>query len=327
VGLISGGRLSREKSRVDKVEQEIRIVTAGKPDAVILDPDHDFLREIPNLHWAAAELPHILKFAPNAVDRQEAMKKMLEGTPTDASVQAVVEELRADKGQFPVFRSIERLSELNRPDLRPFLREQLMHPALARRAQGIRAMAKLPKDQADIQSLRNLVNDQESYAVIRGVVQTLREWDAPGNRDIFKKAIEVVPRDEPTRLIAFDGLAKADAAEGKRQEDPEPQMTAMLNKLLSDMANGAKDSSLMTDGLRDFAARPNISSQVATWVKDMKSFTFLHREDVKDRGMERRGVKVDRVYYYKMITGQMTLHITFHITAEGKAADVDVFRE
>jgi hypothetical protein len=115
--------------------------------------------------------------------------------------------------------------------------------------------------------------------------------------------------------------------EGKQQPEPDPQMTVTLRKLLSDMANGAKDSSLMTEGLRDFAARPNISSQVASWVKDMKSFTFLQREDVRERGTERRGAKVDRVYYYKMITGQMTLLMTFHLTAEGKATDVDVFRE
>lgn len=327
VGMISGGRVTREKAKIDKAEQTIRIVSPGKPDAVLLDPDHDFLREIPVLHWAAAELPHILKHAPNAVDRQEAMKKLLEGTPTDASVQAVVEALRADTGQFPVFRSLERLGELNRADLRPLLREQITHPALGRRAQGIRVLSKLPKDQADIQSLRSLVNDQEPYAVVRAAVQTLREWDAPGNRDIFKKSIQVTPPDDPTRLIAFDGLARADAAEGKQQPEPDQQMTVTLRKLLSDIANGGKDSSLMTDGLRDFAARPNISSQVTSWLNDIKSFIFLQREDVRERGTERRGAKVDRVYYYKMITGQMTLYMTFHLTAEGKATDVDVFRE
>jgi len=327
VGIISGGRVTREKFKIDKAEQTIRIASTGKPDALLLDPDHDFLREIPALHWAAAELPHILNHAPNAVDRQEAMKKMLEGTPTDASMQAVVEALRADTGQFPVFRSIERLGELNRADLRPLLRQQITHAALGRRAQGIRALAKLPKDPADIQSLRGMVNDQEPYAVVRATVQSLREWDAPGNRDIFKKTIQVVPPDDPTRLIAIDALAKADAAEGKQQPEPDPQMTVTLRKLLSDMANGAKDPSLMTEGLRDFAARPNISSQVGSWVRDMKSFTFLQREDVRGRGTERRGAQVDQVYYYKMITGQMTLLMTFHLTAEGKAANVDVFRE
>jgi hypothetical protein len=41
VGMISDGRVTREKTRFDKAEQEIRIAAPGKPDAVLLDPDHD----------------------------------------------------------------------------------------------------------------------------------------------------------------------------------------------------------------------------------------------------------------------------------------------
>src|SRR5262249_39909950 len=84
VGLLSSGKLTRHKARINKVEQEIRIDTSGKPDTVLLDPDHDFLREIPALHWTAEELPMILKHAPNAADRTKAMDKMLAGTPSDA---------------------------------------------------------------------------------------------------------------------------------------------------------------------------------------------------------------------------------------------------
>ena len=327
VGLISAGRVTREKSKIDRAEQTTRIVTSGKPDAVLLDPDHDFLREIPTLHWAPEELLHILKFAPNAVDRQEAMKRMLEGTPSDAAVKAVAEAVRADNGKFPVFRSLERLVDLKRDDLRPLFREQITHPAIGRRPYGILGLSKLPKDQADIQALRGLVSDQEPFVVVRTAVQTLKGLDAPGNRDIFKKAIQVMPPEDPTRLIAYDGLAKADAAEGKPQPDPEPQMTMTLKNLLSDVGKGGKDSSLMTEGLRSFAARPNITQEVMSWLKDLKSFTFLLREDAGERGMERRGAEVDRIYYYKMISGERTFYMTFYLTAEGKATDIDVFRE
>src|SRR5262249_36551287 len=53
VGLIGGSGMVREKTRISQSEQEVRLDAAGKPDAVLLDPDHDFLREIPTLHWTA----------------------------------------------------------------------------------------------------------------------------------------------------------------------------------------------------------------------------------------------------------------------------------
>jgi len=327
VGWISGGQVTRAKSKIDATEQKIRISASSKPDAVLLDPDHDFLREIPTLHWAPEELPHILKFAPNAVDRQEAMKKMLETTPSDETVQTVAEAVRADNSKFPVFRSLERLVDLKREEFRPLFREQITHQAIGRRPIGILGLGKLPKNQADLQTLRTLVSDQEPFVVVRTAVQTLRDWDAPGNRDIFRKAIQVMPPEDPARLIAYDGLARADAAEGKQLADPDPQMTTLLSKLLSDMAGGGKDSSQMTEGMRNFAARPNIAQEVSSWLKDLKSFTFLLREDIRERGTERRGAKVDRIFCYKMITGQRSQYLTFYLTAEGKVTDLDLFRE
>jgi aminopeptidase N len=327
VGWISGGRVTRQKSRIDKTEQTIRIVVPSKPDAVLLDPDHDFLREIPTLPWTPEELPHILRFAPNAVDREEAIRKMLAGTPSDAAVGAVADAVRADKGEFPVFRSLSLLVDLRRDDLRALFREQLTHRAIGRRYYGILGLGKLPKDQTDIQSLRNLVSEREPFIVVRTAALTLRDWDAPGNRDIFKKAIQVMPPDDRTRLIAYDGLAKADAAEGRQPPDADPQMTIMLKNLLAEIGAGRKDSSVITEGLRSFVARPNVVQSVASWVKDMKSFTFLLREDVRERGMERRGAKVEWIWYYKMISGQTTQYMTFHLTADGKVTDIEFTRE
>jgi len=327
VGLISSGTVTRQKTRLNKVDQEIIISASRKPDAVLLDPDHDFLREIPALHWAADELPQILRYAPSAVDRQEAMKKMLEGTPPDAAVHAVVEALRADSSQFPVFRSIERLGELKREDLRPLFREQMTHPSFGRREQGIRALARLPKDEADTQALRGLINDETPYAVVRASLQTLRDWDAPGNRDVFNRATQASYSGGPLiRLVAYDALAKADASEGKERPDPEPQTTQLARDVLSDIANGVKDSPRITPGLRDFAI-PRVSGDVTSWLKDLKSFTYLAREDAQQRGMERRGAKVSLISYYKMITGERTLYMTFYLTDENKVTDIDVSRE
>ena len=69
VGLIMDGKLVRRTIALSKPEETFTIEAGAKPDAVLLDPDHDFLREIPNLHWSASELPAIARFGPTAVDR------------------------------------------------------------------------------------------------------------------------------------------------------------------------------------------------------------------------------------------------------------------
>ncbi len=324
---ISGGRVIRQKSRIDRAEQTIRIVVPNKPDAVLLDPDHDFLREMPHLHWTREELSHILEFAPNAADRELALRKMLEGTPSESAVQAAAKAVRADSDEFPVFRSLSPLVDLARIDLRPLFRELLTHPALGHRYYGILGLRKLPADRGDIQTLRNMVNEQQSFSVVRAAVQTLRDWDAPGNRDIFMKAIHVVPSEDVTRLIAYDALAQADAAEGNRPSGSDAQITVILQNLLSDIAAGRKDSPFMTEGLRRFAARPNIVQNVTSWLKDARSFSFVLRDDVAERRMERRGAAVERIWYYKLVSGQTTQYLTFYVTADGKVADIDVTAE
>jgi aminopeptidase N len=309
IGLIDGSGMTRHQARINQADQEVRISAAVKPKAVLLDPDHDFLRELPTLHWTTEELPWILKFAPNAVDRAEAMDRLLSGTPSDAMVHATAEAVRADKGQFPVFRDIRRLGQLKREDLRLLFREQMTHPDYDRRAQAIYALGQLPKAEMDIQTLRGLVNNEEPYAVVRAAVSTLGNGDAPANRDVFQKAMKLTSpsglnrASDSIRVAALDGLAKADAAEGKALSDPSPQTTQTVMRALSDAASGVKGS-------------PNI----ARWLKELQSFAPLGCDHVEMGGIEKYGERVTCIYFYKMVTGQQVLYQEFFLTAEGKVA-------
>ena len=327
VGLISGGRLTREKVMIGKAEQELSISAPARPDAVLLDPDHDFLREIPASHWGAGELPHILRYAPNAMDRQEAMARLLESSPPDETVRGIVDMLRADKAPYPVFRSIQKLVDLGRADLRAFYREEVSHAYPPRRVGGIQALARLPKDRADIRLLRGLVNDRELYDVVRASLKTLRSWDAAGNRDVFKKATLLAPDDKVIRLIALDGIAKADAEAGRPRRDPVPEMTQKIRGLLTEISRGVTGSSLMTEGMRSLAARGNVQASIAGWLKEERSFVFLVQDDATKLGMMSRGAKVSRTVIYKLDTGQGAMYLSFYFTAEGKVAGLDVYRE
>ena len=126
VGLITAGKLTRVPIHLHQAEEVFTLDASAKPDAVLLDPDHDFLREIPTKRWDASELPAILKTATNPIDRAEAMDRMLAGTPSESAVHAVVEAVRADTNAFPAL-NLTRLGELKREDLRSLFRSEWKH--------------------------------------------------------------------------------------------------------------------------------------------------------------------------------------------------------
>jgi aminopeptidase N len=326
VGLIGGSGMTREKIKLDRAEQSIRFDAASKPAAVLLDPDHDFLREVPTLHWIPEELPAILKYASDAADRQEAMNRMLAGAPSDAAVRRVAEAVRADSGPFPIFPDIRRLGELKREDLRALFREQMSHPDDSRRAQAIRALGQLSGDAADSKALRGLVSDREPYAIIRAAVSTLGSWDAPGNRDVFQKAAKMASPFDSVRLVALDGLAKADAAEGKALSDPAPQTTRTVMRFLSDRANGVRDSPVMTAQQRALTvANPRGNANIAGWLKGLTAFVPLACDDVAGRGIEEKGERISRIGSYRMVTGGQVWYLRFFLTAEGKVASYAIY--
>jgi aminopeptidase N len=325
VGLIRSGSVSREKVTLDKAEQEIRLDAREKPDAVLLDPDHDFLREIPAQHWESAELLPILRWAPNPEDRAAAMRQLLAGMPDAGVVRAVVEALRADRGPFPAFRSAGRLGELARPELRAFFREELRHPDFGRRAEAVRALGRLPADETDSQALRLLVNDQQPYAAVRAALSVLARWNAPANRSLFTRAAGMTSPDGIIRLTALDALAQADAAEGKPHQDPHPMVTDALRALIAQVVAGEPEPALAAPGLRGFALRR--FQFTAGALKEIKSFSFLAEQNVAARPLQRRGTPVDRIVTYKAATEPTAFYVTFYLTPEGKVADLEIVPE
>jgi hypothetical protein len=248
---------------------------------------------------------------------------MLEGAPSDAAVLAIAEAVRADKGQFPVFRSVARLGELKRADLRPLFREQLTHPDFGRRAQGVRAFAMLPKEEADVKILRGLIDDQQPYDVVRAAVVTLGVLDASGNRDVFEKAVRMATLEDHIRPLAYDALAKADAAEGKDKSVSEAEMTQMLKTVMEETAKGIKDSPHMAPEWRDYA--PRVRPLYVEWLKDLKSFTFLAREEPSGPTFDRHGTRIKQRCFCRVISGKKTLYGTFSLSAEGRVTDITFY--
>jgi len=320
IALISGDRIAREAVAISGKEQEFSFAAAAKPDAVLLDPDYDLLREVPVLHWTAEELPHILAHAPSAEDRETAMNMMLDGTPSDQTVRLVTTAVSQDRGQFPTFRSTRKLAELRREDLGPFWRDQLQYQK--RRTQAISALALL-RDERDLPALRAFVNAGEDESTIDAVVSGLAQWDAPGNRDVFSKAAAIGAPGSGSilHLDALAALAKADVEEGKNP-DPDSRTKPIIDQFLADAASGNKESQSMTAKMLEYVMPRGRT--VADWLKNRTSFTYVMRQDVERQGIERRGAAVNYLAYFKMTTALSRIYIEFFMTSDGKVADWDV---
>jgi len=323
IGLITGSELTRVPVRIDRVSQEIRIAQPARPSAVLLDPDHDLLREIPTLHWSAQELPFVLRYAPNAEDREEAMRQMLLGSPSKATVQMVAEAIAADGALSPAFRSLDGLDDLKDEDLRPLFRAQIAHPNVSRRVQAIQALGRLSRQPQDVQALRELVNDRQPYAVIRASVSTLAAWDAPHNRDIFQIALRDYSQHEDIRLRALEALRKAAREEGKRVIDPNPPLTQKLASVLAAVAQGV-DSPFMTQEMKD-DLRTNEDDDEREIIQHLNAKIYfvdsiLAETSDPDPGQS----ETTQIRYYTAETPLGPCFLRFSLTADEKVADVNV---
>jgi aminopeptidase N len=274
VGIIAGGKVTRLPVRLNAADQKITL-TIAKPDAVLLDPDHDFLRQIPKQNWSAAELPQIVQYAPDAVDRTQAMQTMLASNPSEENVKIAVAVIQADKDRFPAIGSIMPLANLKREDLRPLFRSQLNHPSASRQAEAVAALGMLPKTDEDTTALRALVNDTAPYAVVANAVRILGVWDANGNIDVIKKAAAMPSRFDTVRNAALVALAKASPEQGI--------------PLLVDAARNAGSTEVQQAALRAIghlhSDDPRLHEALRTALKSSNSYiAFLAAQAAVDRG-------------------------------------------
>jgi aminopeptidase N len=207
VGLLhatSGTSVERQKVTLNLADQEFRIPAAVKPDAVLIDPDHDLLKEVKDAHWSDAELPIILRYAPCVIDRMSAIRRLgnLRGglrrrggdapDPTDAPpldearIQLLSDALHAEGSEAAGALLIEALGNTKKESLRPLLREQARSRQTARRAAALAALGQLPSNPEDIALLHAAaISDREPYAVVTAALRALKQLDLAGNLDAF----------------------------------------------------------------------------------------------------------------------------------------------
>lgn len=172
VGFIEGGQFTESSASLSADSHEFRFKRERKPDAVLFDPHHDFLRDYAP-KWATEELASIVRFAPNAIDRDEALGQLMEADM--AAAIALLPVIEADQGAFPVFGTTRRFANIRNPELRAFFRNELKHENFGRRTDAVRGLAQLGLEDEDVRTLVGLISGQQPTPVVLAAMSALAD--------------------------------------------------------------------------------------------------------------------------------------------------------
>jgi CubicO group peptidase (beta-lactamase class C family) len=112
--------------------------------------------------------------------------------------------------------------------------------------------------------------------------------------------------------LAAPSMMKVDPKSDERQ-------IARFQAVLSDVASGRKDPSLMTAD-ECAAISENGDANIADKLKTMDSFAYISKESIAGRQIELGSSKVSDLYYYKLIGAGKTTFFTFFVNSDGKVA-------
>ena len=207
VGIFMSYGMSTQKVTLSGAEQEITLKVDAKPDAVLLDPSHDFLRDMQHKP-TAAEARAIVKHATNAVERQSAFDMICSDSPSDSELKSLLSILRGDRRIFPVFNSVASLSSIKNPMLKPFWVDELGHPDPSRKAAAIRALLDYEVTSSDIATVKAFVTEAQFNSVNLAAISFLDKHDKAGSKAVFEKVLTFKNRNQSIANAAKRSLGK-----------------------------------------------------------------------------------------------------------------------
>ncbi len=199
VALIASGKVQRQTVTFDKKEQTFTLDAPNKPDALLLDPDHDLIMKVVGQDTSAHAQEAILRFAPCIVDRKQAAQMLLKGHASSATMRRVLEIAQQDAAPHVLRAALDAAAETRRPELRDTYRVLLAHKNNDVRVAAIGALGRLPHDAQDMSRLRALVNDAEPIAVYTAALDVLAAHDEAVSEDVIRKALATPLRNHPQR--------------------------------------------------------------------------------------------------------------------------------
>jgi aminopeptidase N len=207
VGIFLPSGMTTQKVTLSHAEQEIVLKVDGKPDAVLLDPNHDFLREMQH-KISATEARSIVKYATNAIERQMAFDMICADDPTDADVNLLLSVLRNDRRIFPVFNSVASLASIKRSMMKPFWVEELSHSDPGRKAAAIRALNEYEVTASDIAAVKSYISVAQFNSVNLAAINFLERHDRAGSKAVFEQVLTFKNRNQSIANAVKRALGK-----------------------------------------------------------------------------------------------------------------------
>ena len=200
-------QLQRQSVILNQATQEFRLSCPQKPALVLLDPDHDMLKEVPDMHWTDADMALLLRIAPSSTDRRYAANKLV-GSNLDAGrIALFTDVLKSEPGDNLGATLIESLGSAKSEDLRPLFHAEAQSKLPRRRAAALAALGQLASNDADTRLLRAAaMSDTEPYSVVRGALTGLSGANMAQNLDVFQHQIAQTGSGEALASASVDAL-------------------------------------------------------------------------------------------------------------------------
>lgn len=188
VGFITkSGQRSVQEVLLSKVQDDFTLNAPADTVAVILDPGHDFLREIVNHKWSPAAAEAILTYGWNAVDRQAAFSQVVAA----GNRKLALDTLATDLATHPAITQSRELAVAAEESQRAFWMKELGHANFGRRANAVLALGKLGPTQEAVAAMKSVINGTSPIDVVVNAIRTLQNWDAKAHRSTFESALGI----------------------------------------------------------------------------------------------------------------------------------------
>jgi aminopeptidase N len=294
VAFLINGKVQRQTVALRQKEQTFTLPADSRPDALLLDPDHDFIVKITGEDKSPRTLETVLRYAPCVTDRKRAARTLLRGHVAQGQAQKALEIAQQDPAPQVLIAAVNAAGFVPRPELRDTYRALLAHKNNEVRAAAVSALGRLPKNGEDTARIRALVNDTEPMVVFNAALNALASRDSDASEEVIRKALAMPLRGYPQSFALYALPVKKSARmralllELAQTGHPRAIRTAAITQL-NDVAGEAqgREQLLVLFQDEDVEVRRAALNTVRRH-RDLNVITALRKAEIEDKDADIR---------------------------------------
>lgn len=269
-------RLQRVTVTLEQASQDFTLPASTPPAAVLLDPDHELIKEMATPQWSNTEASAVLLYAPDYVDRLDAARQIANepGGITGAREQLLEKALASEPAWRVAVFLIEQLGNLKDPALRSLFIREAKSSQPERVVSALEALRKLPSEPFTLALIRKeAISDTAPYTVVVGALHALAQLAPAQNLDVFRHQIQTNSPRDMLPLGAVNALAEAHVEEAaplllEATRPPHSEFTRIA--AIRALGTIARHDTSVTQGLTKLLAdsNPHIQQAVITALQE-----------------------------------------------------------